>query len=271
MLGEAKPVTVAEATKAYLAHRKVMVAYETYRNDCKSLRQLAKDFTGSVHALRPQKTIDRLLREGAQPSTVVTHSAVLSGFFRWLAQPYVVRLPKVPRADVRVWGPEERKAIRKAAEKEGALAAVDLGFFAGLRKGEIFGAEWGDVDLPSWTVRVRRQADGRPVKGRRARTALILPGWTHAPGAGRIAPQMSEASQGRLFLHVLRTAGVYEEGVGWHSTRHTYARDFLDAKPDLRLLQASLGHASVTMTERYYDHMLPDRAAELARRAIHGS
>lgn len=271
MLGDAKPTKLVEAIEEYLKHRKATVALETLRNDRQAMRQLQKDFRGSVHEINPQKTINRLLTEGRAPNTVATHAAFLSSFFRWLGKPYKVTLPKTQRADVKVWDTSEIKKIREAAKTEGALVAIDLGLFIGLRQGEIFGAEWSDIEAARWTMRVRRQGDGRSLKGRRARTAVILPGWSHAAREGRIALQMSYTAQGRLFMAILKRAGLYVRGVRWHSLRHTYARMFLEAKPDLRLLQASLGHASVTTTERYYDWLLPDRAAELARIAIHGS
>jgi integrase len=63
---------------------------------------------------------------------------------------------------------------------------------------------------------------------------------------------------------------LYTKGTGWHSLRHTYCRLFLEASPDMRLLQASLGHRSVTTTEQEYGHLLPDKAAEIARVRIHG-
>jgi hypothetical protein len=44
---------------------------------------------------------------------------------------------------------------------------------------------------------------------------------------------------------------------------------FLEAIPEMRLLQASLGHASVTVTEQSYNWLLPDKAAEMARAGIY--
>ena len=71
-------------------------------------------------------------------------------------------------------------------------------------------------------------------------------------------------------MYTLKDAGLNGPGVGWHALRHTYARLFLEATRDIRLLQASLGHASVTTTEASYNWLLPERAAEMARDVIYG-
>jgi integrase len=262
MLGTRRPQELTEAVRVYLAHREGIVSAATLSNDRQALRHLQMDWRGSVHRIDPQKTIDRLLGS-LSPNTVATHSAFLSSFFRWLDLPYRVSLPKVQPPEARTWSDSEIEKLRRAAKKKGALLTIDCGLFMGLRQGEIWGLEWSDVDTERGVVRVRRQSGGRPLKGRRARTAVILPGWTHNPSDGSVVESLKTGAQHRLMRAVLRAAKLDEPGVRWHSLRHTYARLFLEAKPDMRLLQSSLGHASVTTTERTYNHLLPDRAAEM--------
>jgi integrase len=264
-IGLRRPVMLMDAVRDYRAERVDLVARSTADNDRTALAHLTDDFANApVHEVRPQKTLNRLLREGYGPYTVEVYSAYLSGFFRWCGLPYEVELPKWQRSEPRVWNDHEVLRIRDFADD--LLTAVDCGLYMGLRWGEIQGVRWEDVDLASWTVRVRRQKDGAPLKSRRVRTALILPGWEHAPASGFVAVR---AKRQRLTT-LLRRARLEGRGVGWHSFRHTYARIFLERKADMRLLQASLGHASVTTTEVQYNHLLPDRAAAMARKAIHG-
>ena len=247
----------------YLTHRRVQVERRTYVNDRTALNHMAVDFPGStaVEALRPQKTIDRLLTK-YKPLTVITYSRCLSVFFGWLDLPYKVKLPKADRPDVRVWTDAEVVEIRKHAGE--LLTAIDCGLFMGLRKGEIWGLEWPDVR--GRTVRVQRQHPGKPLKGKRARSAVILPGWQHGTeGSGRVVDLPYRHT--RYIKDVLQAAGLDADRTAWHSFRHTYARMYLELKPDLRLLQASLGHSSVTTTEQLYD-WLGDTATELAVEGI---
>ena len=89
------------------------------------------------------------------------------------------------------------------------------------------------------------------------------------PGQGRVM-RGSFHRQPRGLANVLNGLGLKAPGICWHSLRHTYARVFLEAEPNMRLLQSSLGHSSVVTTEMLYNWLLPDTAAEIARARIHG-
>lgn len=271
LLGRQKPRTLGDMAEAYLRHREGKVAPDTVLNDQTALRHLMGDFSSrtSIYALEPQRTVDRMISEGYQASTVRMYAAFLSGFFGWMGVRFRVELPKPPERFVRVWTDAEIAKLRSMAGD--LLLAVDLGLYMGLRQGEIYGVRWEDVSPETWTVRVSRQQNGRATKGGKARTALILPGWAHTGTSGPIAPPITRNQQHDHFSRLLDRAGLNEPGVRWHALRHSYARMFLERKPEMRLLQASLGHASVLTTERSYGHLLPDKAAELARRAIHGA
>lgn len=263
VLGPSRPKLLDEAIAEYTTERANMVAPATAVNDRTALGHLTADWGRTpVHLVSPQRTLARLLARGFKPATVQTYSAFLSGFWKWLGLPYEVELPKWQRSEPRVWTDAEIAKIRDFADD--MLLAIDCGLYMGLRYGEIMGLEWADVELSTWTVRVRRQKNGLPLKSRRRRTAVILPGWEHPPGEGLVT---SADERGMRWL--LQRIGMWEKGVGWHSLRHAYARKFLEAKPDMRLLQASLGHSSVTVTEAAYNWLLPDKAAELSVRAIH--
>ena len=264
---ETKPL--GDMVEQFLAHRKRGVARQTLTNDRSALHHLLYDFGPhtSIHGVDPQRTIDRLLGM-MMKSSVLAHSRYLSGFYTWLELPYKVKLPQKEQARRAVcWSDEQIAQIRDAA---GALLLpIDCGLFMGLRMREIWGLEWGDLDAPKHLVRVQRQYPNEPLKSRRERTVVILPGWEHEPGRGRVVRGSFERRP-RDLADVLEGVGLKAPGVLWHSLRHTYARLFLEAEPNMRLLQASLGHSSVTTTEQLYNWLLPDPAAEIARSRIHG-
>lgn len=268
VLGRSKPRTIGDAKAEYVLHRRGVVEPRTLANDKTALAHLLIDHPAgtSVHRVNLQKTADRLLSEQYTSATVQLYVQTIATFLRWCGAEPEFTLPKKQRPDVRVWTDAEIGRLRKHAGD--MLIAVDCGLYMGLRQGEIYGLRW--EDLGPQTVRVVRQQGGRQLKGKRARTAVILPGWNHERGTGHVCSQFEATRQHYEFRAVLEAAGLDEPGVRFHSLRHTYARMFLEAKPEMRLLQASLGHASVTTTERLYNWLLPDRAAEMARLAIHG-
>jgi integrase len=152
-----------------------------------------------------------------------------------------------------------------------------------MRRNESFAIEWERFDSEARTVRVVRQLDKCerrfvPTKGKRPGTALVLPsGWEHhQPGArglvlaeidgGPVSPQ----TLSHLIRRLLTEAGVARPAVGWHTFRHTYARDFIiGVRGDFGLLQKSLRHRSIVTTEKLYGHFHEDVAAGLARQRIY--
>ena len=266
MFGRPAPRKLGQAILDYLAHRETRVSRQTYVNDRAALRHLADDFGPEtpVEAVDPQRTLDRMLRSPKwKASTVRATSRFLSGFWTWLELPYKAKLPKTQARRAHCWTEEQVREIRKAAGD--LLLPLDLGLYMGLRLGEIWALRWEDIGRD--VVRVQRQYPDRPLKSKRERTAVVLPGWKHRRGKGPVITRSFEDH--KLLADVLRGVGVKADGVLWHAARHTYARRFLEAEPNMRLLQASLGHASVTTTETLYNWLLTDDAAEMARARIH--
>ncbi|HXJ18995.1 MAG TPA: site-specific integrase [Polyangia bacterium] len=171
--------------------------------------------------------------------------------------------------------------FRKLDEPHATIFAV--GALAGLRPGEVLALEWGDVDLDARRITVRRQVRyGRvgPPKSGRPRFVPI------ADALGKILAEwrLATGSQGQLFRPAVPTRGGRKGApprfVQLHTvhtalatalekcrlppaltlygcTRHTYASHFVLGGGSIEKLQAILGHASVTTTERYA-HLRPN-------------
>lgn len=260
-LGRTEPKRLGKAAEEYLRHREGIVSPQTLVNDRVALRHLRKDWPDdtSVALVDPQRTLDRMLRAGKwRPSTIKSVSRFLSSFFRSLGLPYAVKVPKEQARRAKAWTDAEVEKIRDEAGD--LLLPLDCGLFMGLRLREIWGLRWEDVGKN--TVRVQRQYPDAALKSKRERTAVILPGWKHRRKEGPVVTLPFEDY--RRLSEVLTAVGLKGERISWHAARHTYARRFLEKAPDLRLLQASLGHRSVVTTEGLYDWLVPDKAAEMA-------
>jgi site-specific recombinase XerD len=75
----------------------------------------------------------------------------------------------------------------------------------------------------------------------------------------RMGNQMERSIVHRMIKRTCQRAGV-DERASCHWLRHSHASHSLEAGCNLRLLQQSLGHASLMTTEKYL-HISPDRGS----------
>jgi integrase len=167
--------------------------------------------------------------------------------------------------------------------------------FTGMRASELRGLDWDDVDLKAGTITVRRRADifnviGPPKSRAGKRTIPIGPfvvntlrEWRLANphalvfpnGAGNVESLANIVT--RVLHPVQVAAGVVDAAgkakyTGLHALRHFYASWCINRKADgglglpAKMVQARLGHSSITMTMDVYGHLFPsdDDGAELA-------
>ena len=272
--------------------------------------------TNTITAPLLQDLVNELLGEGYLPSTVEAYARSWRIFFEWchfgvcgkalrqnanrrrLAEFFdpvaELSIPDPGKTDVETLTDAEILRLMAAAalvdtqqigQFPSAVMACGVGLFMGLRMGEIFALSWGDIAAPARTVRPQLQVPKdslvlKPLKGKRARTALILPGWwehhrTDSVGfvCGRTGRPVGSRTQRNLITRVLDTANLNRVGWGWHVLRHTYARTFLaqGRGGSLEQLQRSLGHSSIVTTQDTYGHFHEDVAARLASERIYGS
>ena len=171
-----------------------------------------------------------------------------------------------------------------------------LAITTGLRRGELLGLRWEDVDLERGTLRVGRslvREEGRHTVGetktRRGRRQVNLtPRTVNALKAHRKrqleermrlaetykdrglvfstsvgTPVNPENLVNRSFKPLLKKAGLPE--IRFHNLRHTCATLLLSRGVHPKLVQELLGHATIAMTLDIYSHYLPsmgDQAAE---------
>jgi integrase len=172
--------------------------------------------------------------------------------------------------------------IRTRAEQERLLAAARDPFrsmlavylLTGLRRDELIFLRWDDVDLETRIVTVQRGRKG-PTKGGKFRyvpvnDALlpVLRRWRMLSGdvgglvfPGRAGSARASSAVTQAFKETALRAKL-DPDIRLHDLRHTYASHFVRDGGDIFRLSKYLGHASVTITERYYAHLAPDDYAQ---------
>jgi integrase len=146
---------------------------------------------------------------------------------------------------------------------------------AGLRRGELQGLTWEDLDLEAGSLQVRctlsepkggwifeapKSGKGRNVRRKRqleermekARLwsdhGLVFP--------STIGTLMSGGNLNRSFKALLKRAGL--PAVRFHDLRHTCATILLRQGVNPEYVQELLGHADISLTLNVYSHVLPD-------------
>lgn len=198
-----------------------------------------------------------------------------------------IRVAKVPSTD-EAWThltAEEIHIIRDADLPLKQHTAFTLAIYSGLRAGEIWGLRWEDVNFKDDELVVRGSYKG-PTKGGRVRRIPMLPPvkhvlelWRRRDGLTRAAGLVFHARDGSIHTNGYdagwrkrwrKECGI-RTAVRFHDFRHTCASHLIAGTWGrawrLEEVQAVLGHASRTTTERYA-HLAPDSIRGAFAKAI---
>lgn len=141
----------------------------------------------------------------------------------------------------------------------------------GLRRGELLGLRWEDVDLDRGRIRVvenyvrgqfKAPKSGKPREvplSREARAALAEHRARRGEGGERVFcdAQGKPYTQGVMASQLeraCRLAGL--RVIGWHVLRHSFASALVMRGVAIRAVQDLMGHASIVITQRYA-HLAP--------------
>ena len=276
---EVPPKSFDELMLEYLRARRDK---RSHRDDLTRARQLRRYFTGAVmNTLRPAE-INRYMTErraeGVAPATVNRELALLSAAinlanrdWEWgLPNPVAGRKLREPEGRIRWITRSEAAALVQAAR--GIARSPYLADFivtalhTGCRSGELLGREWRRLDLSAGLIHLEahhtKAAKRRSVPlNQTARRAILSRARyraKHCPGTPwvfcRKNGERLEWLQ-RSFKLACARAGIEDFRI--HDLRHTCAAWLVSAGVPLPEVRDLLGHASITMTERYA-HLAPD-------------
>lgn len=269
----------------------------------KSLKRISKE--APTIAKLPLLTLDRaaigkmraaLLRR-YPPGTVRTTLATVGTALNWAVREGLlrenpcrgVRLPPPPPPTLDYFTADEVSRLLAEVERRARTlrasrmwwsrwVAIALAAHTGMRKGELFGLHWKDVDLDAQRLTVAHSYNTTPKNGKprhlRLPSALVplLRQWRlQCPHPELVCPvyvntemrwDMAVSSNRQHGLpELLRAAGCRVFRRPWHTLRHTFASHFMMNGGNLLALAQILGHSDVKMTQ-IYAHLSPEYVGE---------
>lgn len=158
-----------------------------------------------------------------------------------------------------------RQQAPKSAAAHSLFIGVSLALRLGLRRGEVFGLRWEDVDRKGKRLTVARSFESLPKNGK-ARTLPIpsalledLERWRAVcPRSQKVVPIGTNSRTGLALL--LKAAKCKPLARGWHGLRHTFASIFIEQGGSILALKDMLGHSSLAMS-LVYSHLAPSALA----------
>jgi integrase len=202
---------------------------------------------------------------------------------------------------LQVWTPGQLRAFLLHVREDRHYAAWLLAATTGMRRGELLGLRWIDVDLDAGRVAIRRPrvvvdhavytSEPKTARSRRsialdsatvaalrehqarqaAERVVIGPGYQDSglvftrPDGSPIHPHLFSD----WFKQHVRRAGLPK--IRLHDVRHSYASAALAAGIAAKVVSERLGHATIATTMDTYSHVLPgldERAATTVAQLI---
>lgn len=234
------------------------------------------------------------------PKTILEHhrliSAMLQNAVYWQLLPSNparrVKPPKTKKPKMEFFNDDECKfLIQSLMELTGSnlkyKVAILLDIFSGIRRGELIGLEWSDVDFKNETININKSTQYLPENG-------IFDKDTKTESSNRIVPipnyitktlleykewydeqkdicgdkwinsnklfvqdngkPMHPDTIGKWFKPYIEELGL--PTIKFHGIRHTNATLMIANNVDIATVSARLGHASINTTIKYYVHPL---------------
>ncbi len=173
---------------------------------------------------------------------------------------------------------EARLLLDAAAARANTLSGkrlhvgIALALYVGVRKGEILGLRWTDLDLETRRLTVARSYRTTPKSGKPRHLRMpqvlvpLLREWRkHCPQTpdNIVIPLARSETRVASKDAMLGLPGLMQE-IGlrpvlhpWHQLRHTFASHLVMAGGNILSLQKILGHSDLKMT-MIYAHLAPD-------------
>jgi integrase len=222
-------------------------------------------------------------RKNVSAKTVVNEIVVMKLMFRHAKKWGYIKInpaedverPRLKETEIEILDPREIEKLIQITDPHYKVAFLTA-FLTGLRAGELWALQWGDIDWNSGKIFVRRSVWKGKFQTPKTKKSMRkidmtqeliyeMKKWKLAcpineydlvfPGSeGGIANHVNAAN--RHFYPALRRAGLRQ--VSFHSLRHSNASMRIQAGQNIKYISEQLGHSTIRTTLDIYGHLFND-------------
>jgi len=247
-------------------------------------------------------TSDRKNGKGKLSSTTVHHiHRICHSALKWatlmkmIPQNIAENLtpPKRNKQEIKTWSEEEVTRFLSSAQDDRLFALFFLAISTGLRRGELLGLKWGDVDFDRGILVVRRTVQRtvnglivkeQPKTDNSRRLVNISPATVDVLRqhqkrqaeemlkfglrdiefifTNTVGNLMEPRKVNHIFDRIIGKAGIPK--IRFHDLRHTHATMLLKQGIHPKIVSERLGHSSIGITLDIYSHVIPSMQREAA-------
>jgi integrase len=198
------------------------------------------------------------------------------------------------KPEMRAWTAEQLRQFLDEVSDHRLYPALFVAANTGMRRGEVLGLRWQDVDLERQRLSVRQAlvniayqlqlADVKTQSSRRVvdldeRTVAVLRTWRRQQLEEQLLVGRREDESALVFaqpdgspVHPDSFSQIFERHIAkselprirLHDLRHTHATILLQAGVPVKVVSERLGHSSPAFTMNVYQHVLPGMQADAA-------
>ena len=243
-----------------------------------------------------QKVYTAMQKDGLSAGTVRHHHSVIHVALKTALElglivrnpADAVRPPRIHRNEMQTWDEEDIAQFLEAAKSSPHYALFYTALFTGMRRSELLGLKWSDVDLIGSQISVGHGlhqlkdrsyvfSETKSAKSRRnialtPSNALVLKQHQEKQKWNRLILNKPLTNDDLLFSTLgdkpwspdgvtrnwkatAKRAGV--KVIRFHDARHTHASLWLKLGIHPKIVQERLGHSSIQMTLDLYSHVAP--------------
>lgn len=203
--------------------------------------------------------------------------------------------PSVKSEEMKIWSLDEINSFLKHCKNEKHYITFLLAIYTGMRRGEVLGLKWSDIDFDKKIINVQRSLGYIPkkeyiltsVKTKTSRRQIPIPEkivkelLLQKEGQNDLQLRLGEAYQNldlvictetgtpqdprnliRVFKRLCKSAKVTP--IRFHDIRHTHASILISEGVDIVRVAKRLGHANPKITLGIYSHLVPNEDNDVA-------